>query len=572
MAFMTVSPVELSVAIQGAIFICLDYREGGSKANQAVSLEDEVALIHQAPWTKMTVAYMVCRYYPLVIFPFNLWGFMGDHDIPTCLRVVHLLYLALIPLQSSAQEIWIIGGEFTLIKVQEVLGNTACLANDVDIQDGRAIRPGDRPHATSKDSLREQTSRYHRLSNGVQTFITAVCLLCRRARDGNNTLTCSETADGWSTRQKLPLSRYGFVLALLQTSSKPFSGLITFLVISGVTLIIAALYLQNHNVALDGHSVPFALVMSDVLLDFTTIKINASNRVLSLRRKMSPTETMVSDETSRIVREGLRELDQLEKAALAIKRTSQEWLAGLDSVPIHLTCPMDLNTRKLSNPWNSHWVESVARDCEKLGTAQSPSDTSIAEANADVHEHAPNLKASNSSNTDVDWHFYSLRPPLFHCCYLTVSSRDSSHSYSRVRTFVMCLKTRRVTDYQLLAEGGFFLSIHQEAWTKMKVAYIICRYYPLVVFPFNLWGFVGDHDLSTCYQVVHLLYLALIPLQVSPQQNAHTEGPRVAVIMLLRAYAFTGRRKSLLVIFSATFLVLFAAEIRIIGVDFTRES
>ncbi|KAH7928472.1 hypothetical protein BV22DRAFT_1030786 [Leucogyrophana mollusca] len=63
-------------------------------------LDDEYTLIHRSAWTSIKVAYLVCRYYPLLVFPFQLWGWMGDHAPRVCQRVIHPLYATLIPLVS----------------------------------------------------------------------------------------------------------------------------------------------------------------------------------------------------------------------------------------------------------------------------------------------------------------------------------------------------------------------------------------------------------------------------------------------------------------------------------------
>ncbi|KAI9452771.1 hypothetical protein BJY52DRAFT_1402239 [Lactarius psammicola] len=44
------------------------------------TLDEEVAFIYPAPWNIVKVAYLICRYYPLAIAPFHLWGVVGDHE------------------------------------------------------------------------------------------------------------------------------------------------------------------------------------------------------------------------------------------------------------------------------------------------------------------------------------------------------------------------------------------------------------------------------------------------------------------------------------------------------------
>ena len=39
----------------------------------------------------------------------------------------------------------------------------------------------------------------------------------------------------------------------------------------------------------------------------------------------------------------------------------------------------------------------------------------------------------------------------------------------------------------------------------------ICRYYPLAIAPFHLWGLLGDHDQRVCESFYHALYACTIP-------------------------------------------------------------
>lgn len=44
----------------------------------------------------------MCRYYPLLLYPFHIWGWLYDHDYATCKRIVIPLYTSLVPLVSPA--------------------------------------------------------------------------------------------------------------------------------------------------------------------------------------------------------------------------------------------------------------------------------------------------------------------------------------------------------------------------------------------------------------------------------------------------------------------------------------
>ena len=53
--------------------------------------------------------------------------------------------------------------------------------------------------------------------------------------------------------------------------------------------------------------------------------------------------------------------------------------------------------------------------------------------------------------------------------------------------------------------------IYPARWNPVKVAYIYCRYFPLVIAPFHLWGLVCDHELHVCESYYLALYACKIP-------------------------------------------------------------
>ncbi|KAN0136956.1 hypothetical protein V8E53_005397 [Lactarius tabidus] len=68
-----------------------------------ISPDQEVALIYPAPWNIVKCAYLICRYYPMVIAPFHFWGFLIDHEQRVCESYYHALYACTIPTILSAQ-------------------------------------------------------------------------------------------------------------------------------------------------------------------------------------------------------------------------------------------------------------------------------------------------------------------------------------------------------------------------------------------------------------------------------------------------------------------------------------
>ena len=57
--------------------------------------------LHPSPWNTMKVAYMFCRYYPLAIAPFHLWGILGNHDQRVCESYYLALYACAMPTVRS---------------------------------------------------------------------------------------------------------------------------------------------------------------------------------------------------------------------------------------------------------------------------------------------------------------------------------------------------------------------------------------------------------------------------------------------------------------------------------------
>ncbi|KAH9171738.1 hypothetical protein EDB89DRAFT_2243293 [Lactarius sanguifluus] len=82
-------------------------------------------------------------------------------------------------------------------------------------------------------------------------------------------------------------------------------------------------------------------------------------------------------------------------------------------------------------------------------------------------------------------------------------------------------------------------------WNTVKAAYLFCRYYPLAVAPFHFWGFLGDHEQHVCESYFHALSACTIPPIFAAQ-----------FLLMLRTYAFSGRKKGILAILSITLSAL----------------
>lgn len=87
--------------------------------------------------------------------------------------------------------------------------------------------------------------------------------------------------------------------------------------------------------------------------------------------------------------------------------------------------------------------------------------------------------------------------------------------------------------------------IYPAPWNGVKAAYVFCRYYPMAIAPFHLWGLVGDHEQQVCESYYNVLFACAMPAMLSAQ-----------LILMFRTYAFSGRKNEVLAILSITFVGL----------------
>ncbi|KAI9452773.1 hypothetical protein BJY52DRAFT_895754 [Lactarius psammicola] len=111
--------------------------------------------------------------------------------------------------------------------------------------------------------------------------------------------------------------------------------------------------------------------------------------------------------------------------------------------------------------------------------------------------------------------------------------------YTLIATYVVCFY-----DWVISLDQEVAL-IYPAPWNIVKAAYLFCRYYPMAIAPFHLWGLVGDHEQRVCESYYHALFACTIPTILSAQ-----------FILILRTYAFSGRKKKILAILSITFFGL----------------
>ncbi|KAF8647732.1 hypothetical protein AX16_006567 [Volvariella volvacea WC 439] len=98
--------------------------------------------------------------------------------------------------------------------------------------------------------------------------------------------------------------------------------------------------------------------------------------------------------------------------------------------------------------------------------------------------------------------------------------------------------------------------IHASRWSPMKVGYILCRYYPLVLAPPILWAYLLDHPSEVCQRVLQPFHALLAPLAFIPHG-----------IMLMRAHAFCQNKKTTLVIMLISFTAQVALDLWVYCVE-----
>ncbi|TEB21960.1 hypothetical protein FA13DRAFT_1799296 [Coprinellus micaceus] len=87
--------------------------------------------------------------------------------------------------------------------------------------------------------------------------------------------------------------------------------------------------------------------------------------------------------------------------------------------------------------------------------------------------------------------------------------------------------------------------IQRARWSSIKISYLLCRYYPLLCWPVVMWAYMGNHSSTTCAKVGKPVHILLFPYQCFSQG-----------VMLMRAYAFTGRDRRVLMLLCTCYAIL----------------
>ncbi|KAH8981675.1 hypothetical protein EDB86DRAFT_1477768 [Lactarius hatsudake] len=124
--------------------------------------------------------------------------------------------------------------------------------------------------------------------------------------------------------------------------------------------------------------------------------------------------------------------------------------------------------------------------------------------------------------------------------------------YSMIAAYVVCFY-----DWVISLDQEVAL-IYPAPWNGVKAAYLFCRYYPMAIAPFHLWGLVGNHEQRVCESYYHVLSACAMPTLLSAQ-----------FILMLRTYAFSGRKTQVLVALSITYLGLAGLIIWVLSKELT---
>lgn len=251
-------------------------------------LHDEISLVLRSPWSSVKMAYLTCRYYPLVYWPIISWAYVKNHQPKLCEKLARPAHGFALPLILAAQAVllmrayafagrhWAVGALlstcyafvvgthiwFFLINIPTVtvspeaypaidmFGGIGCFV------DYRARTLGGRLFLAMLAVV---------FTDIVSLTIVIICCIRRPSR-------------------QTPLGRY----FLRQ-------GLGAFTVTSLISGVALGLYFSAHS-SYGGSSLPLVFLIPDLV---------ACRLILQLRRRVIPSETQISRQNSRIIRDAL---------------------------------------------------------------------------------------------------------------------------------------------------------------------------------------------------------------------------------------------------------------------------
>ncbi|CAK5263935.1 unnamed protein product [Mycena citricolor] len=93
-------------------------------------------------------------------------------------------------------------------------------------------------------------------------------------------------------------------------------------------------------------------------------------------------------------------------------------------------------------------------------------------------------------------------------------------------------------------------------WNSIKIAYFLCRYYTIVLWPIVIYAYDLNHSIQLCSRLMLVINYILLPMQCF----AHA-------VMLMRAYGFTGRNFKALILLCTCLVGLVGVNIWFFCID-----
>ncbi len=126
-----------------------------------------------------------------------------------------------------------------------------------------------------------------------------------------------------------------------------------------------------------------------------------------------------------------------------------------------------------------------------------------------------------------------------------------------------------------------------DRWTLLKFVYLLCRYLPISLWPYVMWGFILDHTQEECTGSVivlqHMIFIVLVipfldiryallkyfssnfSLTVGrsslPEINNCEFTSKNVGVLALRAYAYTGQRRRVRLLLTTLLSCYFAVQL-----------
>ncbi|KAF9466499.1 hypothetical protein BDZ94DRAFT_172345 [Collybia nuda] len=251
-----------------------------------ITFDDEVDLIHLARWNAVKFAFLACRYYPIICWALYLWAFVQDHNLETCRHIVKLLYAFLIPFQLCAQGVmvvraWAFTGRTRAAFFVLVIAYAILSALELWVF-ATGVSPVDPSPITNiigqTGCFRSRGEGFMQTPDKVAVILVSACFV---------DFLCTSV-----------IAFHCFRLRSLQGPlGKTFviQSLGAFVIMTAVHITSATISFRNKTFA-GGIVAPIPLILSNIV---------ACRLILSIRRRVSPTETTESRELSQLVRNAL---------------------------------------------------------------------------------------------------------------------------------------------------------------------------------------------------------------------------------------------------------------------------